>query len=727
MPSTSSSQEQVQSPYDALSYVWTGEDRNVLQPLDGEGDSAASSKVPFFDKSMHKLVPLLTSDFRVIPITETLHHALLHIRHPTENRALWVDQLCISQQHPWELAIQVPNMYRIFGGARSVICWLGHVKPEIRTLMQWAEELENDHSTAKLPQTEQSPDEEPTTFVPAGPMNVLVQILSREIEADTSTDMSDRLRTVLNGYLNLAWPTRAWTFQEAVVCPRTIIQYGSSAVKFDAFITVVDVLYHMAFRHESAPDHQFQTALTNGVDSLAMVASLRSIVEEWEQGHTDMSLRWLLTRARQRVATDDRDKVYSIYGLLNMLKPAEWNISATNYDTPVSHVYQAATVDCMNREQNLDMLSRCCAGNDAGHNYKLPSWVEDWSVTQPLCPRPIFSTYFRTQGSSRAVYGAASRHAPEVTYLDRAHGLLRVKGIIFDTVERVVSRKPEDALDADELIQDGIPAATFAGQAFPPIPSGSQLKFHITVDMLARSFPADGDSRMAGLLRTLRADLEEIWSEWIELALAPDLPDPYGGHSQRLGAFWRALVEDLDLASGAQLERLPLEFDEQVQGWVEATGSATGSGTGTGTAPATGKTCQWTLSDEASAFYDKYYATWMARRLYRTRKGYLGLSCDYVRPGDKVALLYGGSLPFLLRRQGTINFRGRGPNVEVEAQGTINFRGSGPNGEVEALKSSSVASYVLIGGETYVHGLADGQGLDIAVQEDMAAEEIYLL
>jgi hypothetical protein len=429
-------------------------------------------------------------------------------------------------------------------------------------------------------------------------MDVVHKLLSRDIEADKPINMFDKLRTLLNGFLNVAWLTRAWTFQEAIVCPRTIIQYGSTAVGFEAFIAIFDALYHLILQPGSPPDHQLQTALTNGVDSLAMVASLRSIVEE--RRHSDISFRGLLTRARQRFATDHRDKVYSVYGLLNMLKPTEWDIGATNYATPMPHVYQAATVDCMIREKNLDMLSGCCAANQAVHNYKLPSWVEDWSVTQPLCPRPVFSTYFRSQGSSRAVYSAATRQAPEVRHMDRAHGLIRVKGIIFDAVERVVSRKPEDALDADELIQDGMPAATFAGQDFPPIPRGSQLKFHIAVAMLARSFRAEGDSKWAELLKTLHSVLDEILTEWIELAVSPDLPDPYGGHSKRLAAFWRTIVEDLDLASGAQLRRLPSEFDEKVQGWVQATENG------------------WALSEEASAFNDKYYSTWMARRLFRT-------------------------------------------------------------------------------------------------------------
>ncbi|KAK5126120.1 hypothetical protein LTR85_011475 [Meristemomyces frigidus] len=63
------------------------------------------------------------------------------------------------------------------------------------------------------------------------------------------------------------------------------------------------------------------------------------------------------------------------------------------------------------------------------------------------------------------------------------------------------------------------------------------------------------------------------------------------------------------------------------------------------------------------------------RRLYRTAKGYFGAGPTHIQEGDVVCVLFGGETPFLLRRR------------------------------------EGVDGYLLVG-ETYVHGIMDGEALD---------------
>lgn len=89
--------------YDALSYTWGDESRRGTILVDG--------------------LPL--------SITENLHSALVHLRHPRRRRVLWVDALCINQDDAGERDEQVKRMGSIYSRARRVVIWLGPETKEV--------------------------------------------------------------------------------------------------------------------------------------------------------------------------------------------------------------------------------------------------------------------------------------------------------------------------------------------------------------------------------------------------------------------------------------------------------------------------------------------------------------------------------------------------------------------------------------------------------------------
>ncbi|KAE9374922.1 HET-domain-containing protein, partial [Stipitochalara longipes BDJ] len=65
------------------------------------------------------------------PATTNLHSALKHFRntqHPIPT--LWVDAICINQNHNNEKEAQVKFMQNIFSGAQETWAWLGHEENE---------------------------------------------------------------------------------------------------------------------------------------------------------------------------------------------------------------------------------------------------------------------------------------------------------------------------------------------------------------------------------------------------------------------------------------------------------------------------------------------------------------------------------------------------------------------------------------------------------------------
>ncbi len=80
------------------------------------------------------------------------------------------------------------------------------------------------------------------------------------------------------------------------------------------------------------------------------------------------------------------------------------------------------------------------------------------------------------------------------------------------------------------------------------------------------------------------------------------------------------------------------------------------------------------------------------------------MSCGHAQIGDKVRILWGGQLPFLLRENRLVDLR------------------SEPN-EFER----TVMSHVLVRGAYCVHGIADGEGIEMAQQLDIREEDFCLV
>ena len=95
--------------FEALSYTWGLPDRTAMV-------------------TVHDDV-LQTS---TLAITHNLATAFAYLRHEHEDRAFWVDAVCINQDDPVEKSSQVQRMADIYGHAELVIAWLG---PESEKLL----------------------------------------------------------------------------------------------------------------------------------------------------------------------------------------------------------------------------------------------------------------------------------------------------------------------------------------------------------------------------------------------------------------------------------------------------------------------------------------------------------------------------------------------------------------------------------------------------------------
>ncbi|KAL9603374.1 MAG: hypothetical protein Q9219_001236 [cf. Caloplaca sp. 3 TL-2023] len=623
--------------YEALSYVWAGDDVDMAQ-------------------EQERFVPLLLPNYQVLPVTEALRKALMP-KPPTRGGRT-------SSYH-------ASNIW-----GRNFSCML--FRSVVRTFTE-SNDLRRGVGALDADMAGKNQDPKDKS------RREIYELVKRDLDPLAAQE-------VLEDYMKRTWFGRAWTYQEAVVCKHTIMQLGPQTATIKAFREVLAIAYSLVVETNMwYSDAGYQRRVHDAVNTLLVILDRRENVQKHQ--NTETTLRLVLSQIRPRKATDDRDKVYAALGLMNLLAPARWSVGLAQYQHPVDSIYKDCAVDCIDKDQNLDILSRCCIENSAYQKYDLPSWVEDWSIAQQSCPHPYFRSRMRSSGSSLGLYSAAAHLKPQRGCYDKKNGVMSLNGLRLGIIEVVADRIPRDIFDHDELIGDGVPAGEVGGLGLPAIPKGGHLSDHFPASLLKHAIQLSVDTGWGKLAQNVHVLSLDILAEWVDLALETSGPDPYGGRRARLIAFWRTLVEDLDVKSEeseAKISRLPSSFDSLVEDWIVDDNQVPR---------------HKHFSEAALNFEDQINTGLLTRRMFRTQNGYVGISCSHVQAGDEICLLWGGTLPFLLREVGKINLRD----------------------SFNPMYNKQVAQYALVGGEVYVHGMTDGNAIDVAKAHGAVEEEFFLV
>jgi hypothetical protein len=216
-----------------------------------------------------------------------------------------------------------------------------------------------------------------------------------------------------------SWWRRSWVIQEIAKSRRIIFQCGSALASWKGIYSVVEGT-SFAFL-----DRTFLQVF----DVLRMFPKAESIVERGKAREHRMELLDLLQRFRYCIATDPRDKVYSLLGLSSDVEQGDIGI---DYMLPPQEVYKNIVFFFLARHKTLDILGAVMHQDSDLGNF-LPSWVPDWSYqTDDDHERP-FQHKLVIRGQVAKFYCAGGETTvPKDTILGTDRLIL--KGFVFDTL-----------------------------------------------------------------------------------------------------------------------------------------------------------------------------------------------------------------------------------------------------------------------------------------------------
>lgn len=343
-------------------------------------------------------------------------------------------------------------------------------------------------------------------------------------------------------------------------------------------------------------------------------------------------LRMLLDKHRFAKSSDPRDKVYAFIGLANhSMAPfrSHPNALVPNYNLSVQEVYTEVARVLMTSYRNLSWLSHV---EDASQRSipGLPSWVPDLSV--PLDPYPL-----RYRGP--VFWKAAGSLRWKIDTPSMAEGQLKVQGYQLDLIDQtsVLLNESED------------PSATWASIVklalsldLPyPDPGGRKknpsrievLWRTLTTDIYAHTYPAPLEAGSLFIDYILNLQIRHRLMPW---SSSDEFQPHHSPVSESIYPEWRTLLKLEPPGSPYCLNMYTQRLTAVVESMFNGTYSPIGL---------------------AQLQHELDQSGGKKRRLFKTRRGFMGTGPRSLRVGDEVWILHRAGLPFVLRPQANGSYR----------------------------------------------------------------------
>jgi hypothetical protein len=355
-----------------LLYLFPGDDDDELVcaftrvSLDDQPDFEAISYVWGDWKDPGSIENALVEE--AIPITKNLQSVLRNVRLRDRWRVLWVDALCINQQDLDERGSQVQMMADIYHSATRVLAYLGDHFDGCELAFEAMRQLSEDKTLH------------------------FVSHLTPGLNINGSGLEAPEMMENMRNFFDTPWITRAWTVQEFVCAKDVVFLYGKMTTSWEIPMMTCQNFFenHLMCCNEDLLSYRHYEAFKREMENWAHlhIASMRC--------HFGCTSLYQLDLFRRRIASDQRDKVYSFVGLGN---PTWARNLGIDYRTGMDEVFKRTVISDFGVTGRLEFLNFCYVRTESN----IPSWVTDWSVFgriwQSSQARSSSTSNFRASGA----------------------------------------------------------------------------------------------------------------------------------------------------------------------------------------------------------------------------------------------------------------------------------------------------------------------------------------
>lgn len=303
-------------------------------------------------------------------IRNNLKAALLRFRDPHDDVNVWVDAICIDQENNTEKKAQVSRMHEVYTQAENVCIWLGEGK-----------------------------EETPETF--AFLREILDLHYFDEVVADPKATASKW--ALIIDLMSNRWFSRRWVIQELALARKASVLWGDEVLEWNNFADAIALFMtkYEEIKRTSLDPEGYHTAVdARALGAYTIVHATTNLFRKSQEGRVKQRLLPLEILVSSLLlafeASEPRDTIFAVLTLAKDSRFIEENTDAIMEDPRISPDYDKTLLDvyadfmnyCIEKSQSLDILCRYWAplpkltpeqkiklGNSGRDKEEMPTWV----------------------------------------------------------------------------------------------------------------------------------------------------------------------------------------------------------------------------------------------------------------------------------------------------------------------------------------------------------------
>ena len=559
-------------------------------------------------------------------ITESAMEVLIRVATTEPESYFWLDAICINQNDLDEKSRQVSTMYEIYSCATEVVVMTGSPSEDSYVALTFIKQLYTEFcrfEDAKLPITRAAIVNIPSCEYPSVRWTALARFFRRPFFR------------------------RIWIVQEIIAARAVCLSCGSIWIPWMDFAdfasTIKNTGLYVLVDHSDRADFSDNpdTGYSTGLDGLLTTYFLRIQINS---RHEIPPLSYILCRCQIFGSKDPRDRIFA---LLNMASLASDSRLAPSYDQSTEEVFIRIAGSLLTRDNSmLSLLYSSAIGHERALA-TLPSWVPDWSID--VAANRSVGHHVDDLARSGAETYCASGLSCQPTNKPHFSGNLSIAVSVrmVDTLQDHYAGRPE----------------LRAGPANTRENSHSILKWLLQLAQIVPSetvYPTGGYFFPQALSQTLGAGFHSD-KKASELASNPGFLQYFAVH--------HSACDQRDLYK-KHIPELVMKRIEFLQSLFQPDDLGCGK-------PFANEIIK--AAYQSAETYDRNIPK--GYRFFMTALGYFGFGPPLLMVGDRVYLIHGTRVPFIVRER-------------------------------------NAGGYFLVG-ECYVHGFMHGEGMTMGVEEDI--------
>ncbi|KAF7855309.1 uncharacterized protein EAF02_011568 [Botrytis sinoallii] len=607
----------VQTAYCKIAYNNVSSTRELYHPLKDGEIRVLGIEPGTFDEPIHcNLSPCLLDDnptYQALsytwgdpsicaPIKVDGHVALRYLRDTEVPRVLWIDAVCINQEDIPERGMQVQQMRRIYKDAKDVTIWLG--PPKLSNRGMWDDERPHVETESAVSSTSNH-------FAALKLLAGWFQSVERgetkspHLDSENKDKWRDALKCEFWTPLKNPYWCRLWIIQEVALAKNPIVHCGSHSISFDDLVFAIRYASSCGTHYAvaSGEDHwmnEYSYGIKELVHSRVTVATNKSLVL------SDV----LEIIGPHILVTDPRDRIYGLLGLADSCD------IIPDYTLSKTQVYTQAAKHLLS-SGDFNYLGVFSGYKDSSSNDS-HSWATDLDIIakHSFGVRPL-----TIYDNDAYCYKAATNLTPDLRFHDNDR-ILSARGVLvsdIDTCGQVMDANTHshfEILSQWEDIMDSWKTRICSANSSWPYHFGP-----ICGGWSEETLKRDDWQTSILNLRQARGSMKH--------------QEYYVAGGTLTEAYCRTLLMNKVLSKSDTLERF---YDDHVPEYNEDMGKPTPT-----------EIERMSMLRE-SRMFDKYLEEAIRnQRLFITSKGYIGLGHQQIEKGDRLCVLYGSPVPYILR------------------------------------------------------------------------------